>query len=169
MSPFVAIVVISQALGALIGAVSAVWGELAYLRAMRDGRLDDAERAHLHHLAQGLRFGMVLLLVASFVLVVTAYLSHDVLQPATTSGYWVLVLLAILVIVVSWALSRRQISFALGSALAFTGWWFLAYLTLGLLPELSFGATIAFFVIATGVFYGLLRYARMLMRPTKRD
>jgi hypothetical protein len=165
MAPIVAFIVFCQALGALAGAGSTIWGELAYLRAMRDGRIDHAERAHLETIAHGLRFGMSLLLVASFALVIAAYLMHARVQPVLTVSYWTLVVLALIVIYVSWALSRGRISFALGSALAFTGWWFLAYLTAGLMPELPFLATLAFFIVATGVFYAILRYARMLAHP----
>ena len=165
MTAFVAFVVFCQALGALIGAFTVVWGELAYLKAIRDGRIDRAERAHLRAIAHGLRFGMTLLLLASLALVITEYAAHAALQPALTSSYWTLVIFALLVVYVSWALSRERISFALGSAIAFTGWWFLAYLTLGWLPPLTFGATIAFFVVATAIFYAILQYARMLARP----
>ncbi len=161
----VTLLVFFQALGAIMGAVSAVLGELAFIRAMRDGRIDHAERAHLDHIARGLRFGMLLLLVASFGLVVEAYFHAAAIQPALTASYWTLVLLALLVIYASWALSRGRISFALGSAVVFTGWWFLAYLALGFFPELTFGAAVALYVVAVAIFYGLLRYARFLTIP----
>lgn len=150
--------------GALIGAVFAVLSEMAYIRAIRDNKIDRAERVHLHNLAHGLRWGMSLLLIASFILIVIAYIEHAVIQPAMTAYYWIFVALTLIIIAISWALSRHRISFALGSAIAFTGWWFLTYLTFGLLPSLSFGATIVYFVVATGVFYALLQYARMLAR-----
>ena len=162
MSSLVALLVFCQALGAVTGAFSAVWGELAYLRAMRDGRHDHAERAHMQVIGRGLTWGMSLLLISSFTLVIIAYLLRVADQPAFEAGYWILIALALLVTYVSWALSRGQISFALGSAIAFTGWWFLAFLTLGQIPTLSFGAAAAFFVVATAIFYALLEYARML-------
>lgn len=165
MTALVSFIVFCQALGACIGAATAAWGEFAYLKAARDGKIDHAERAHLTAIARGLRFGMTLLLIASFALVIVAYLSHAAVQPALTTSYWVLIAFALIVVYVSWALSRTRISFALGSAIAFTGWWFLAYLTLGLVPALSFGATVAFFVVATGIFYAILEYARFLARP----
>lgn len=158
-------IVFCQALGALIGAGTTIWGELAYIRALRDGKVDVAERAHLRVIAHGLRFGMTLLLISSFALVVVAYLSRAELQPAMTTSYWALILFSLTVIYISWTLSRNRISFALGSAIAFTAWWFLAYLTLGLIPQLSFGATIAFFVVATAIFYAILQYTRVLASP----
>ncbi|MFZ2167817.1 MAG: hypothetical protein WAV50_03020 [Minisyncoccia bacterium] len=167
MATFIPFIVFCQVLGALVGAFTTVWGEIVYLHALRDGRIDHAERAHLRVIAQGLRFGMTLLLISSFALVGIAYASSAAYQPALTSGYWELIVLALVVVYVSWALSRGRISFALGSAIAFTGWWFLAYLTLGWMPSLSFGATLAFFVIATGIFYAILEYARMLANPKK--
>ena len=162
MITLVSFILFCQALGALTGAFATVWGELAYIRAMRDGKIDHAEQAHLRIIAHGLRFGMNLLLIASFSLVVIAYQAHATLQPVLTPSYWTLIVLALLIIYVSWALSRHHLSFALGSALLFTAWWFLAYLTVGWMPMLSFTATVAFFVIATGIFYAILKYARML-------
>ncbi|MDD2657281.1 MAG: hypothetical protein PHD04_01290 [Candidatus Pacebacteria bacterium] len=162
MTDLVSLLIFSQALGALVGVACAVWGELAYVRAMRDGRIDHAERVHMQAIGHGLRFGMSLLLIASLALVIVAYMIHAAEQPALSASYWILIALALLVTTVSWALSRSRISFALGSAAAFTGWWFLAFLTLGQVPELSFGAAAAFFIVATGIFYALLSYARML-------
>jgi len=165
MTALIPFILFCQALGALIGAGTTVWGELAYLRALRDGKIDHAERAHLRIIAHGLHFGMTLLLISSLALVVAAYLLHAAVQPAVMPSYWALIMFALLIIYVSWALSRGHISFAYGSALAFTAWWFLAYLTLGWIPPLSFGATVAFFVVATVIFYGVLQYVRMLAHP----
>ena len=160
MTATISFLLFTQALGACTGAFTAVWGELAYMRAMRDGRIDGAERAHLHIIAHGLRFGMTLLLLSSFGLVIVAYLLRAASQPALTPTYWTLIVLSLFVILVSWALSRRHISFTLGSAAVFSAWWFLAYLTLGWLPPLSLGASVAFFVVATALFYVVLRLAR---------
>jgi hypothetical protein len=163
-----ALLVFLQAAGALTGAVSAVLGELAFIRAMRDGHVDRAERAHLDHIARGLRFGMLLLLLASCGLVVLAYHEGGVVQPALTASYWTLIVLALLVVYASWALSRGRLSFSLGSAIVFTGWWFLSYLALGLFPVLSFGAALAFYVVSVALFYTLLKYARFLTIDPKR-
>ena len=167
MTAFISFILFCQVLGALIGAYTTIWSELAYIRAMRDGKIDHAERAHLRVIAHGLRFGMVLLLISSFALVVVAYFSHSILQPAFTSTYWTLITFSLLVVYASWALSRKHISFALGSAIAFTAWWFLAYITIGWMPPLSFGGTVGFFVVATGIFYAILQYARMLATPRR--
>lgn len=160
MAALVSLLVFCQALGATAGALAAVWGEISYINAMRDGALDAAERAHLRSIARGLRWGMPLVLLSSLGLVIVAYARHAALQPALSAGYWTLIALAFLIIAVSWALSRRRISFAFGSALVFTAWWFLAYLTLGRLYPLSFGAATAFFVVVTAIFYGILVTAR---------
>lgn len=163
MTALVSFLVFCQVLGALTGASTAVWGELAYIRAMRDGAIDAAERAHLNVIAKGLRFGMLTILLSSFGLVVTAYLLQTDPQPALSPEYWTVIILALLVTGISWALSRKRISFAFGSAIIFTGWWFLAYLTLGWMPPLSFGGAVAFYVVATGIFYAVLQYARFLL------
>ncbi|MDP1690129.1 MAG: hypothetical protein Q8L52_02940 [bacterium] len=163
MELLASLLVIAQALGATVGALSSVWGELAYIRALRDGTIDDAERAHLDAIARGLRFGMLLLLLSSLALVVLSFILRTNVQSALSPTYWTLIVLALLIIGVAWALSRAHISFPLGSATLFTAWWFLFFLTFGKFPALSFGAAAAFFVVATGIFYGLLQYSRFLI------
>lgn len=160
MTSLVPFLVFCQTLGAVIGAVTAVWSELAYARALRDGKIDHAERAHLGIIGHGLRYGMMLLLLASLGLVVVAYTEHTALQPALTSWYWTFIALALLIIGVSWALSRKHISFSLGSASLFTAWWFLVYLSFGWLP-LSYGAAVMSFIVATAIFYAVLHYMRL--------
>lgn len=162
MPSLVEILLSLQALGAIVGACYVVLAELAYIRAHRDGRIDSAERAHLAHLGRALRFGMVLLLLSSLALVFASYRAENLVQPGTTSAYWAQIVFALLTIAVSWALSRNLVSFATGSAVAFSAWWFLAYQALGQLPELSFGALIALYVVVATVFGGVLYYLRML-------
>jgi hypothetical protein len=161
MTTLISFLIFCQALGALSGAGTAIWGELAYIRAMKDGKLDTAERTHLHIIANGLRFGMTLLLLASLGLVIVAYLLEGVVQPALTASYWIFMALALLIVGISWALSLKHISFSLGSAIAFTAWWFLAYLTFGLLPAHSFGSALALFVVLTAIIYAVLHYVRL--------
>ena len=162
MSTFIFSLASLQALGALVGALAVVWGELSYIRAMRDGKVEVAERAHLDSIAAALRFGMLLILLSSLGLIVAAYLEQSVLPPAISPSYWILITLALFIIWASWALSRKRVSFSNGSALVFTAWWFLAYLTLGWLPTLSFDSAVAAFVIAAALFYALLVSARFL-------
>jgi hypothetical protein len=159
------ILIVCQAIGALIGAYTVIHGELAYIRATRDGCIDEAERAHLVHIGRGLRYGMLLLLLASLGTVIVSYTSHAPIQPAVTVSYWIFMLLALVVTMVSWALARRHMSFLLGSAVVFTAWWFLVYLAIGLLPSLSFGSAVALFVIFAGIFYALLKYVRRFSLP----
>jgi hypothetical protein len=164
MTALVLFLFFCQAFGAVVGALTALWSELAYIRAMRDGKIDAAERAHLRIIGNGLRFGMALLLLASLGLVIAAYAEHVAFQPALSASYWIFIALAFIIIGVSWALSKRFISSVLGSAIAFSAWWFLVYLTLGKLPVLSFGAAAAFFVVATALFYAVLALARFIAR-----
>lgn len=162
MSALISLLLFCHLLGAFTGIATAIGGEFAYLRAIRDGKIDAAERAHLRIAARGLRFGMSLLLLASFALVILAYILHEPLQPALTASYWIFMTLVLLIIGLSWALARRRVSFALGSAALLAAWWLLAYLTLGRLP-LSYGAAIALYVVLTAVVYVLLRSVRFFV------
>lgn len=164
MAAFVSFVVFCQAFGALVGAITSVWSEFYYVRAIRDGKVDTAERKHLDIIAHGLRYGMTIFLLASLGLVVSAYINQNSLQPALTPSYWTSIAIALIIITVSWAMSRKRISFKLASAAIFTSWWFLVYLSFGWLP-LSFGSAVMAFVVTTAIFYGLLYYARLLATP----
>lgn len=155
-----------QAVGAIIGAGGSVVGELAYLKAMQDGRIDGAERRQLAIIARALRYGMILLLLGSIALVLADYSFSLPFIPALTTSYWLLMTLALVVIYFSWALSRRKVAFWLGSAAVFTGWWCIVFLTIGYFPELSYGASIVIYVVATAFFAALLSYARMLTART---
>lgn len=163
MTGVVTLLIFCQALGATIGACTAVWSEIAYVRAVRDGRIDHAEREHLRIIGRGLRFGMSLLLLSSLGLVIVAYQLQGMPPPVLTPAYWILMVLALLVIGASWALSRRRISFAFGSAIAFTAWWFILFLTFGQLSISSFGAGVAFFVVAVAIFFAILYVSRLLV------
>lgn len=162
MTELVLLLLFFQTLGAFVGAITAVWGEFAYLRAMRDCRLDSAERIHLDIIARGLRYGMTLLLVSTLGLVIASYLLHIAVQPALTPVYWTLMFLSFLIVGLSWALSKKHVGFKLGSVSIFTAWWFLAYLATGVLSPLSFGSAVALFIVAVAVMYGLFYYLRLL-------
>jgi len=153
----VTFLVLGQALGALIGAGMAVWSEIVYVQALRDGKVDHAERAHLKAIGRGLRFGMTILLVSSIGLVISAYVSENTLHSVLTTSFWTLVTLALIILSSSWLLSRKRASFLVSSATAFTAWWFLVYLTFGKLPTASPNFTVLFFVVAV-FFFGLVLY-----------
>lgn len=157
-----------QAFGAIVGTISVIWAEVSYVHAMRDGHIDAAERQHLRFIGHGLRFGMTALLVASFGISIIAYMGGAALQPALSTTYWMLIALVVTILAVSSALARGKLGFALGSAIVLTAWWFLSYLTLGYLPAMTFGAALALFVVASGVLYAVIFYARsVLITPLK--
>ena len=153
-----------QALGAFIGVVTAAWGEILYIGAVREGKeIDHARREHLRLIGHSLRFGMTLSLMASFFLVVLSYALHTSPQPALTASYWMFIVFTLLIIASSWALARKKISFALGSAALLTAWWLLAYLTLGRLPVGTFSSAIALYIVLTAVVYAALRFVRFFV------
>ncbi len=151
-----------QALGAAIGVAASLWGEMSYMSAMWKGQKDIAERAYLRIIGSGMRYGLGLSLLASLFLVILAYVFNTSPQPALTASYWMFIAFAFLIIISAWAIVRKHVSFALGSAATLTAWWLLAYLTLGRLPVFSFGSAIALYVILTAIVYAVLRYVRFL-------
>lgn len=168
MAALASFLVFTQALGAVGGVASVVIGELAYAKARQDGRIDKAEKAHLRSIVKGVQYGMVLILVSSIGLVLVSFMSGAQTQPALTVSYWVFMLLSLAVIIVSWMLSRKHVSFTFGSAVVFSAWWLIAYIAFGLMPMLSFGAAIAYFIFITALLYAMLYYVRFILaRPLK--
>jgi hypothetical protein len=156
-----------QSFGACVGAFAAIWGEVVYILATRDGKIDKAERAHIKAIGHGLRFGMSLLLLASLALVIVDYTLQVMLQPALTASYWSFIVLAVIAIVVSWLLAHKKISFIAGSAISISAWLFMVYLALGLLQVTSFISVIAMFVVLVVVFYAVIYYVRLLASHKK--
>lgn len=154
-----------QAIGAVVGAGGAVFAEIFYLDAIRDGVIDAAERAHLRIIAHSLRWGMLLVLLSSICLVLLNFIYEAWPQPALTAAYWTEMALVFVIIYASWAMSKRIISFTLGSAAVFSAWWYVALLVFGKMPALSFGASLALYAVSTAILFGLLLYARMLTKP----
>ena len=152
-------------LGAFIGAGIAMWGEFAYVRALRNGTAEVGGRTHMHALANALRYGMTLLLLASLGLSIVAFVIHTSVQPALTASYWIVITFALLIIVMSWVLSRRHVSFSFGSATLFSAWWLLVYLTIGRLP-FSFGTVVALYVVCTAVLYAVLQCVRFFAKKS---
>jgi len=167
MDNLIIFLVFCQSAGAFVGAIAAIWAERAYILAMRDGKIDVAEKAHLHSIGIGLRFGMTLILLSSLALIFISYSLHGPVQPAMTVSYWIFITLALLIIVISWALARRNIPSTLGSASAFAAWWLLIYLTLGLLP-FSYGAAIGLYLIFSAIMYAVFYYIRLLSLHKRR-
>jgi len=162
MDALIDVAVLVQAVSAVVGAGGAVVGEISYFRAIGDGRIDAAEAAHLAVIARVLRYAMSGLLIASFVLVVSAYVRASSVPPAVTSGYWMQTLLAVVIIWSTWALSRRRVTFAVGAGTAFSAWWFIALMNLGQVPALSFGALLMYYIVASIIIVAVLYYLRSL-------
>ncbi len=103
---------------------------------------------------------MSIVLLSSFGLVVVAYGDQTSPQPVLTTSYWLLMISSFIIIGASWAMARQVLTVTRGSIVAFTAWWFLAFLTLGQMPITSFSASLASFGIALLLFGIVLSAAR---------
>ncbi len=160
MQTVLSILAFLQAAGAIVGAGGSVLSELFYYRAIRDGRVTGAEREVLDFNANTLTLAMIVLLLSTVGMAVVDFLIGSATQPAVTAPYWVEVTIVLVVIASSWGLMRRRLPHWLGFAAIFTGWWYLALLTLGQVPPASYGASLAVYVIGTAIIAGLLSYFR---------
>ncbi len=166
MQTLIGLFAILQAIGAAIGAGGSVFAELFYLQAIRDGHIDVAEKRHMRTIAKTLRAGMLTVLTSSIALVLLAFIYDRNPQPAFTTSYWILMILAFVVIFGSWALSRKKMGATLAAAIAFMGWWFIALLAFGRFPAMSVTSTIGLFVVATAIMAAILHFFRTLHRKS---
>jgi hypothetical protein len=164
MDLFTGTLVLGQALGAVVGTACAIWGQIVYVRALRDGVIDRGERAHLDAIGHGLWVGMSLLLACSLGLVILAYAADAAIQPGVTASYWALMILALTVTGLTWALSRGLVAFPIAAAAILMAWWTMLFLTFGRLPTTTVGATMAAYVVGTGILYLLLQYVHLAAR-----
>ncbi len=160
----VIVLVVVHLIATLLGAGSITVAEWQYFRALMDGRIDAGERAHLNALFFSLRYALVLMVLADVVLSVALYALPGAPAITLTAPYWLEMVLTILLIGASWLRFHGRIPFWAGSAIAFTGWWYLAGLDLGFLPVAGFGSAFVGFIVSVALIAVLFRYARFLVR-----
>jgi hypothetical protein len=155
-------------LGALIGTAFTTYAEIFYTRAAADDRIDHHERKYLRHLFQGLKFGMILVLVSGVALIVLEYLVPSAPQTVLTGPFWALQTLIYLIIALAWALSKKKASWWFSSAAILVGWWMMSLIDLGFLNSFNYVQIILAFIFVTFIVAGLLNYLRTWMRRSTR-
>ena len=156
---YTAVFALGQLVGATIGAVYAILAELRYLQAIRDGKVTTRERRHILATQRGLRFGMSVVLLSSLGLVLVGYVNQGagfVLAPS----YLAFVGLVVLIVTLSWVMSKRPRTFVWASLLTFTGWWYMVYLTMGALPVTSLAAAVSMYLVVLALLSSILHGAR---------
>ena len=110
----------------LVGAGSITVAEWQYFRAISDGRISAGERSYLVALFFSLRFALVLVMLVDIVLGFVLYAVPGAPALSLTAPYWFEMVLVLVLIATSWLRFHGRIPFWAGSAIAFTGWWYLA-------------------------------------------
>lgn len=154
-------------LGAAIGAAGITFGEIFYLKATADGRIDARERDYLHTTFFALKWGLLLTLVSGIILGMLEYAYSGAESHVLSAPWWFINTLAFVIIFSGWAMMNEKISWWLGSSLAFSGWWMLLMLDAWQItsPEMSFSyvALVFAYVVFAAVTAGVLSYARFFM------
>lgn len=146
----------------IFGAGSITIAEWRYFRALSDGRIDDGERAHLVALFFSLRFALVLVLLTDVAAGIALYILPTSISLALTATYWFEMLVILVLILVSWMRFHGRVPFWVGSAIAFTGWWYLVGISLGYVPVTNFMAASIGFIVSALIIAGIFSYARVV-------
>lgn len=167
MTTLIAIAAFVHVLGAAIGAAGITFGEVFYLKATADGRVDARERDYMHTTFFALKWGLMLILVSGIALGILEYAYVGAENHVLAAPWWFINTLAFVIIFAGWGMAREKISWALGSALAFSGWWMVFMLDAWQItsPETSFSymALVFTYVVFAAVTAAVLSYARFFM------
>lgn len=165
MSPaLIPILAAIDTFGALVGTGMTTFAEIFYNHAVSDGEIDHHERKYLRRLFRGFTFGITLVLLCNIALIVLEYLIPDAPTTVLLAPFWALQILALLILVIGWMLSKRAIPWWLGSSAVLSAWWILLLDDLGFFNAYSFLTIFFVFVLVTFILAGILTYLRMWMR-----
>ncbi len=154
-------------LGAAIGAAGITFGEIFYLKATADGRVDARERDYLHTTFFALRWGLLVILLSGIVLGTLEYAYVGAENHVISAPWWFINTLAFVIIFAGWGLMKGKVSWWIGSSLAFSAWWMVLMLDAWQItsPEASFSyvALVFAYVVFALITAGALSYARFFM------
>ena len=162
---YIPILLALHTLGALIGVGFVTFAEVFYTKAASDGVIDHHERKYLRHLFHGLQFGMVLVIISGFALIVLEYLLPDSPQDVLSAPFWAIQTLTVFVVLLAYLLSKKYVAWWFASAAIFTGWWTILSIDLGYFNQFGYLTILATYLIMTFIVAGILGYCRILLRP----
>jgi hypothetical protein len=152
-----------HALGALVGAGGVTFAEVAYSKAIADGKIVERERDYFHRSYWALRWGMTTVLLSGIALIVVQYLLPDSPEAVLYAPLWMQNSLALIITASAWFMTRKYISWWLGSSIAFAGWWMLLILDAFALLPLSYLVLLFVYVFAVFLSAGFWGYVRTIL------
>ena len=158
------IIVAGHVVGTILGAGGATIAEFQIVRALRDKKVSDEERALMHVNYRMIRVGMALILI-SVVGMFWYHLKEGNEFILTSEKLWIKDLMFVAILVNAVALQKRWLPLWLGASISFTSWWGATLLGLaGRLPY-SFETYLIGYVIAIFAVAGILHFVRKM--PSK--
>lgn len=151
------ILVLGHVLGTVLGLGGAIVAEVQITQALKDGTIEDDERALLHADYFLIRVGMALIIVSGLALV-WWYLAQGSTWVLTSEKLWVKDIMMVVIIVNAVLLSKHVMPLSLGRSLSIVSW--VGATVLGVWRDVPFGfwelvAVYAAVVLATAYFFRL--------------
>lgn len=154
-----AIIVAGHVIGTILGAGGATIAEFQSMRAYREGKISENERALLHVNYRIIRVGMFLLLL-SIIGMFWYHLREGNSFILQSEKLWIKDLMFVVIIVNAVLLHKHWIPFWLGASISFTSWWGATLLGLaGRLPY-SFIIYLFWYIVSIFVIAGILELVR---------
>lgn len=156
------IIVAGHVIGTILGAGGATIAEFQIVRALRDKKVSDEERALMHINYRMIRVGMALILV-SVIGMFWYHLREGNEFILTSEKLWIKDLMFVAILVNAVALHKRWVPLWLGASISFTSWWGATLLGLaGRLPY-SFETYLIGYIVAIFAVAGILHYVRKIL------
>jgi len=117
------LLVFTHIAGTILGVGGATIAEVQIIKALKDGKVDDSEKALMHANYTIIRVGTFLVLLSGIALVWWWYFFGGSDWPLTSAKVWVKDIMILAIVINAWCLSKRYVPLWLGSAISFTSWW----------------------------------------------
>ncbi len=151
--------ILGHIIGTALGLGGAVIAEVQVITALRDGKVDEGERALMHANYFLIRVGLALIIISGLALV-WWHLAQGNTWVTTSPKVWVKEIMTAMIIVNAVLLTKHWIPLAVGSAISMTSW--LGATVLGTWRSVPYSFTEIFigYIVATvlvGLFLHLVR------------
>lgn len=141
------LLVATHIIGTALGAGGAIFAEVFYLKAIKDGEVDPTEGGFLKVTYRIMRVGLVLLVLSGFGFLLLYRLQGNE-ELLYSQKFWAKMTIVLVILVNAILLQIRRIPMWLGSSLSLTSWY--TALFLGLLQGVSYtyGQVMIFYIAA---------------------
>ena len=112
---------IGHVLAAILGTGGATFIEVNLYQALKDGKMDESDRAFMGKSVFITRIGMVLGVLTGLGFVIEYWMKDQLFR--LDGVFWAKMLIFIIIVINAWLLAKHKVGLYWGSAFSFVSWW----------------------------------------------